>query len=197
MHPLRSAVALSLMGGLLLGCDDATHPTPAQSSLEQPGVSHARARSAAGGTERRVNMTDACDPTSFNAVLGPGTCTRNGGVRFTQFIELLRKHQTVGAWHFAPPRLRVKVGQTLLAVNRGGEVHTFTEVDEFGGGIVPDLNALSGNPTPAPECLTLEPDDFVPPGGTYTDEVEVEGVERYMCCIHPWMRTTVHARSTN
>jgi hypothetical protein len=70
----------------------------------------------------------------------------------------------------------VKVGQTLLAANRGGEVHTFTEVEKFGGGIVPDLNALSGNPTPAPECLTLAPDDFVPPGGTYTDEIDEKGV---------------------
>ena len=194
MHSIHSAIALSLLGGLLLGCDDITRPTPAKSLTEQAQAPHARASSAVGGAERRVDMTDACDPTSFNAMLGAGTCTRNGGVRFTQFIELLRQHQTVGAWHFAPPQLHVQVGQTLLAVNRGGEVHTFTEVEEFGGGIVPDLNVLSGNPTPAPECLALDPDDFVPPGGTYSDEVEEEGVERYQCCIHPWMHTTVHAR---
>jgi hypothetical protein len=35
---------------------------------------------------------------------------------------------------------------------------------------------------------------FVPPGGTYTDEVEEEGSELYQCCIHPWMRTVMTAR---
>jgi hypothetical protein len=112
---------------------------------------------------------------------------------FAKFLALLGRHHKVGAWHFAPPVLGVRVGQELLAVNRGGEAHTFTEVEEFGGGIVPELNNLSGEPVPAPECLSLEPGDFVPPGGTYSDEVE-EGSESYQCCIHPWMRTVVTAR---
>jgi hypothetical protein len=86
------------------------------------------------------------------------------------------------------------VGQELLAVNQGGEVHTFTEVEEFGGGIVPDLNALAGTPVPAPERLALATGDFVPPGGTFTDEVEEAGTELYECCIHPWMRAVVTAR---
>ena len=62
------------------------------------------------------------------------------------------------------------------------------------GGIVPLLNDLSGNPVPAPECLRLEADDFIPPSGTYTDTVETPGTELYQCCIHPWMRATVHVR---
>jgi hypothetical protein len=86
------------------------------------------------------------------------------------------------------------VGQTLLAVNQGGEVHTFTEVENFGGGIVLALNALSGNPVPAPECLNLVAGDFVAPGASYTDEVEEPGTEHYQCCIHPWMRLDLHAR---
>jgi plastocyanin len=139
-------------------------------------------------------MMDACDPASFNAVLGPGTCVRQGGVTFQNFLRLLGEHQSIGAWHNAPGSMNVRVGQTLLAVNQGGEVHTFTEVEEFGGGIVPDLNALSGNPVPAPECLALAGPDFVPPGGTRTHEVEEPGTARYECCIHPWMRTTVTAR---
>ena len=36
--------------------------------------------------------------------------------------------------------------------------------------------------------------DRIPPGGTYSDEVEETGTELYQCCIHPWMRTTVTAR---
>jgi plastocyanin len=142
-------------------------------------------------------MMDACDPQSFNAAIGPGSCIRQGGVDFAKFLTLLGQHHKVGALNFAPPTLNARVGQELLAVNHGGEVHTFTEVEEFGGGIVPDLNALSGEPVPAPECLSLEPGDFVPPGGTYTDEVEEveeEGTELYQCCIHPWMRAVVTAR---
>jgi plastocyanin len=139
-------------------------------------------------------MSDACEPESFNAALGPGSCVGNGGVRFAKFLQLLGRHQKAGAWHFAPSSLKVRVGQELLAVNRGGEEHTFTEVEEFGGGIVPDLNALAGEPVPAPECLALAPGDFVAPGGSTTDDVEEEGTELYQCCIHPWMRTVVAAR---
>lgn len=133
-------------------------------------------------------MMDACEPTSFNAAIGPGTCVREGGVRFGDFIRLLGRHQTVGSWHFAPATVNARVGQTLLAVNRGGEVHTFTEVEEFGGGIVPDLNNLSGNPVPAPECLALTPSDFIAPGGQTTHTFEPGEADKYQCCIHPWMR---------
>jgi plastocyanin len=85
-------------------------------------------------------------------------------------------------------------GSTLTAVNRGGEVHTFTEVEQFGGGIVPLLNDLSGNPTPAPECLALSPSDFVPPGAAFTVTESETGVKHYQCCIHAWMQTTVRVR---
>ena len=178
------AAAAACTSLLLNGCEDAGRPTA-------PGPLSA---AVAGRETRQVQMMDACDGESFNAALGAGTCARKGGVPFGQFLKLLGKHQTAGAWHFAPATLNVRVGQTLLAVNQGGEVHTFTEVEEFGGGIVPELNALSGNPVPAPECLALAPGDFVPPGGSHTDEVERPGTERYECCIHPWMRATVHAR---
>ncbi len=147
----------------------------------------------AGGLERIVKLFDACDPATFNAILGPGACTRNGGVTFQNFIDELTRTRSVGAWHFAPTVLTMKEGQALVALNTGGETHTFTEVEEFGGGIVPLLNQLSGNTEVAPECnpATLT---FIPPGGTYSDEVEETGTEHYQCCIHPWMRATVTAR---
>jgi hypothetical protein len=174
--------ALLLMT-LLFGCDDADHVTAPQ--LETQAI--------LGGEQRPVLMMDACEPESFNAAIGPGTCVRNGGMTFAKFLELLGKHQKVGSWTFAPSSLHARVGQVLLAVNRGGEAHTFTEVEAFGGGFLPDLNALSGTPVPAPECLSLGPGDFVPPGGTTSDEVE-GGTELYQCCIHPWMRTVVTGR---
>ena len=73
-------------------------------------------------------------------------------------------------------------------------MHTFTEVDEFGGGIVEMLNDLSGNPVPAPECLALGDNDFIPPGGRSPPEVEGPGVPHHQCCIHPWLRTDVTVR---
>jgi len=183
MSRFTSTSVATVISLLVLACTDATRSTAPQ--LDATVV---------GGEQRLVQMMDACDPESFNAALGPGSCTRSGGVRFTRFLDLLGAHHSVGAWHFSPPRLNARVGQELLAVNQGGEVHTFTEVEEFGGGVIADLNTLSGNPVPAPECLALDQDDFVPAGGTYTDEVEESGDERYQCCIHPWMRTTVTAR---
>ncbi|MGH7579665.1 MAG: hypothetical protein ACREM9_05795, partial [Gemmatimonadales bacterium] len=168
----RLFAALASLTLLLGGCDDAARTTAPQLEL----------KAIAGGEQRPVLMMDACEPESFNTAVGPGTCTREGGVTFGNFLTLLGRHQKVGAWVFAPSTLNVRVGQELLAVNRGGEVHTFTQVEEFGGGFIPDLNVLSGTPVPAPECLSLAPGDFVPPGGTFTEAAEAEGTELYQCC---------------
>ena len=188
MNRLRFSVVIALVPMLLGACDDAAHPT------DPSTVSQLASRNLVGGLERQVQMMDACEPESFNAAIGPETCTRQGGVTFANFLSLLGKHQKVGAWHFAPSTLNVRVGQELVAVNTGGEAHTFTEVAAFGGGIVPILNELSGTPVPAPECLALTPDDFVPPGGTHREVVDEAGTELYECCLHPWMRAVVTAR---
>jgi hypothetical protein len=145
----------------------------------------------ASSATHTVTMFDACDPETFNAAVGEGTCVRSGGVQFSRFLEELGRHGFVGAWRFAPSNVRMQVGQVLEAVNRGGEVHTFTEVEEFGGGIVPDLNQLSGQTTVAPECMQLQPDDFIAPGGSSSEEEDEAEVEKYQCCIHPWMRAEV------
>jgi plastocyanin len=185
MYRVLSAAALALTPLLLGGCDDAGRPMGPQ--LESTA--------ATAATRRLIQMMDACDPTSFNAAVGPGTCIRKGGLNFNRFVALLGAHHTVGAWHFAPSKIHARVGQDLVAVNKGGEVHTFTEVESFGGGVNSIINGLAGTPVPAPECLALAPGDFVPPGATFTDEVAEAGVEHYQCCIHPWMRATVIARN--
>ena len=168
-------------------------PSTVSSSSPAGGASTAATRAL---PDRIVTMMDACDPDTFNAPppagIGPGTCVRSGGVQFANFLEQLGKHGAAGAWHFAPPDTSAAVGQVFVAMNRGGETHTFTEVETFGGGIVPPLNDLSHNPVMARECGALEPDDFVPPGGSYREEpLEHAGTAKFQCCIHPWMRLEV------
>ena len=144
------------------------------------------------GSEMPARVVAGGSP--FNLAIGPGTCLRNAGVPFSTFVADLTRHQSVGAWHNAPSMMDAKVGETLVAVNRGGEVHTFTRVAHFGGGIVPFLNALAGTPDVAPECAAER--TLVPPGGTDTETLDHAGTIEFECCIHPWMRTTVRVRGS-
>jgi plastocyanin len=207
--PLRVLLVVT-SAALIAGCSgNGSSPTTNPSATINPvSPSAAAATSAAAqGTststaskikeqgERLVTMQDACDPQTFNAVIGPGTCVRAGGVTFDNFIAALTKHGSIGGWHFAPPNTHVQQGTTFLAINRGGEEHTFTEVAEFGGGIVSLLNDLAHTPVIAPECAALEEDDFVPAGGTYREEVDHTGTVKFQCCIHPWMRLEAQVSS--
>ena len=151
---------------------------------------------------RIIRMQDQCDPATFDAVFGDGTCvSSHQGVTFEHFINELTHTERAGGWMFSPRQVNITEGQQFQAQNNGGEVHTFTEVDEFGGGFIPELNDLSGNPVPAPECiaLTQKPgfpfiDDMIPAGGKSEAEDEEPGTHHYQCCIHPWMRTNVTVR---
>jgi hypothetical protein len=199
--PLPALIA-GLATAFVLGCSDSTRlPASPSTGASSSGtyatsagsaLTQATALGAGGRAQRVVDLFDACDPESFNAALGAGTCVRNGGVMFANFLELLSRHHSVGAWHFTPPQAHMGVGDVLLAVNHGGETHTFTEVEEFGGGIVADLNERMGLSAVAPECTALAPSDFIPAGGSSAETEDEEGVEKYQCCIHPWMRAEVH-----
>jgi plastocyanin len=145
---------------------------------------------------RNVQVLDACDPATFNAAIGPGTCTRpGGGVPFAEFIGQLQTQGEAPAWRFSPTQLGLAPGGTLLATNRGGEDHTFTEVAAFGGGCVAPLNAILGL-TPVPECSVpgLFGSTLVEEGATLDVSNLSPGVHRFECLIHPWMRTTVVVR---
>jgi plastocyanin len=150
--------------------------------------------SSAASATRQVQVLDDCEPASFNAAIGPGTCVKDGTTTFQEFIAQLLAQGRAPAWRFAPAQLSLDPGGTLAAQNRGGEDHTFTEVANFGGGCIQALNDLLGL-TPVPECAGFPGGAFaateVEPGATVTTAPLPPGVHRYECLIHPWMRTTV------
>ena len=149
--------------------------------------------------DKKIRMLDDCEPTSFNAVLGDGACVGNGNTTFDEFIAELAATQDAHEWRNQPSQMKLNIGRPTIIENVGGEVHTFTPVAAFGGGFVDELNGISGNPVPAPECLNFGSMIFIPPGGTEegptagTSELPV-GISRFQCCIHPWMRTVIEVR---
>lgn len=170
MYRTLSSIGIALATIVVAGCGDST----------------------SANANAHVSMQDQCDPTSFNAALGAGACSKQGSMTFAQFNSELNATQRVAAWQFVPPNLTIRVGQSITATNDGGEVHTFTSVAQFGGGIVPSLNQASGNTVEAPECKQLTAVDMVASGTTFMGDVETTaGTEHYQCCIHPWMRATV------
>ena len=142
---------------------------------------------------------DACDPASFNAQFGDGTCVKEGHVTLENFIGQLQTTHVAKGWSLTPDELTARLGVDILGNNIGGETHTFTPVKAFGGGFFEPLNVLTDNLVPAPECLTLDPDeDLVKAGDKYLIEkeelaevVDASGIARVQCCIHPWMRATI------
>ena len=153
-----------------------------------------------------VRIQGPCDPATFNAAVGPGTCVGDGTITFAHFIAELTTAQKVGAWHFDPAAGTMDLGTVLSLENRSGETHTFTKVKNFGGGFVAPLNALSGNPVPAPECAIATIGGLIPkppsPSNIFVEAGETEAgptaggsimpsgtTTKFQCCIHPWMRT--------
>lgn len=144
---------------------------------------------AAGG--EKVAMVDNCDP---NADWGPGGCLIDeGSVTRAEFMTFLASPLSpttvVGhpSWRMDPGYLTVEVGEKVKLRNLGGRNHTFTRVAQFGGGTVPQLRV---GLTPADECPAAV---IVGPGGR--SEVQesdlVLGDNRFMCCIHSWMRAVI------
>lgn len=180
-------VLLATIAIVVAGCSDASMPT-------KPGIaapSTLRADRGSNDRTKTVKLMDECDPTSFDANVGPGACLRNGGMKFDQFVSTLTRLQSVPAWKMAPDNVNIRVGDVLASLNAGGEMHSFTEVEEFGGGVVDFLNALSGNTKVAPECKDPGLKLLAPGQGT-SEVADEAGDEKYQCCIHPWMRAVVH-----
>ena len=163
---------------------------------------------------RDFRIRDDCDPTTFNAAFGNGTCAVgfDGETTVDEFLEELGDDQEVGAWRFNPDEVTLDRGERTIMESRGGELHTFTKVARFGGGIVPGLNELSGTTEFATECGTPGEGDnlgvlAVPSptnlwvfagdrsAGPRAGSTELpRGTTRWQCCIHPWMRSTIKVR---
>jgi hypothetical protein len=145
--------------------------------------------------DKKIRLLDDCEPTTFNAVLGDGACVGNGHTTFDEFIAELAATQDAHKWRNQPSNMHLNVGRETLIENRGGETHTFTPVAEFGGGFIPGLNGISGNPVPAPECLNLGQITFIPAGAVAAGPTAgldlAVGTHKFQCCIHPWMRTVI------
>lgn len=130
----------------------------------------------------------------------PGFRSYGGNVTVGEFFALLTSPLAVGhvfghpSWRNEPSYVTIAAGQTVRVTNSGGRVHTFTEVEHFGGGFVPLLNE---DMDPAPECGA----DFVPNpnvvfvGVGQTQALSLEaGLHTFQCCIHPWMRGAVRVQ---
>jgi len=150
----------------------------------------------------KVAIVDNCDPVTFNASIGPGTCAmtpHRHDTTFAEFAGLLFSPLAANiighpAWNFSPGYISTLGGQTVRITNAGGEAHTFTEVAAFGGGFVPFLNGVGGPAgtvplVQAPACLGTP--EVVAPGGTVQIKGLSPGVHKFQCCIHPWMRAVV------
>jgi hypothetical protein len=156
---------------------------------------------------RTISMRDECDQATFDAAIGPGTCVGDGDVTFGEFLDALADggHEK---WRFNNSVTEADVA--VNSNNRGGEVHSFTPVERFGGGFIPLLNM---GQAPVPECVARDangnpiPDGegnfvpgaaaiatFVPPGRNGATMPLKRGTNRFMCCIHPWMQSTVTRR---
>jgi plastocyanin len=148
------------------------------------------------GVVKQVVVLDECEQTSFNATFGDGICINvvtTQGVPLPEFLGALPAGHP--QWLFYPATLSIKRGDTVRAVNQGGEVHTFTEVKEFGGGFLPPLNDPP-NSAAVPECAVGYANISVAStrviqGSSLSVTGLRKGVHHFQCCIHPWMRMDI------
>ena len=145
----------------------------------------------------QIVALDECDPSTFNAALGPDFCKNVTLGAFTTLSSLFAKAADGNpdpGWDFEPDALRIKEGTNLSVVDQGGEPHTFTEVARFGGGFIPGLNA-PGEDT-VPECAggfgnVAVARTRILQGSTLQVNNLSKGEHYFQCCIHPWMRVRV------
>ena len=166
------------------------------------GAPHARAQGNGNSPAiAQVVALDECDPTTFNAALGPDFC-KNITLGYSTTLSDLLASAEAGTpnpgWDFEPDTLSINQGTTLSVVDQGGEPHTFTEVKAFGNGFLPPLNP-GGATTVIPECTGGFSNIAVARTrilqGSHLDITGLsKGKHLFECCIHPWMRFEVDVK---
>ena len=143
----------------------------------------------------RVVIRDDCDPSDPGWAPSGGCHRKQGDVNFAEFnFELSSplSAAVVGhqAWRMDPSYLEIEPGDRVHLTNRGGRTHTFTEVQSFGGGKIPNP-ALNKGLLMAPECpVSID----IPAGGKAELSGLAEGDHHFQCCIHPWMRAIIKVK---
>jgi plastocyanin len=148
----------------------------------------------------QIVALDECDPATFNSALGADFC-RNVAIGASTKLSDLFAKATAGTpdpgWDFEPDTIEIRKGTPLSVVDQGGEPHTFTEVDRFGGGFIAGLNA-PGEDT-VPECaggfsnLAVARTRILQGSEIKVADLS-RGKHRFQCCIHPWMRVEVEVK---
>ena len=150
---------------------------------------------------RRIALVDDCDPDDPAWSPTGGCLLADGDVTAAEFNTFLRSPlydnqpppgDGIGSflvghpsWRNDPSHVVIDAGKEIQIRNVGGRTHSFTAVANFGGGVVPPLNVGT---QPAPECAGLVP---LAPGDEARMTATGEGIQRFQCCFHPWMRATV------
>jgi len=179
---------LAALAILLPACTDGPEqlgPEPAPEQL----VSMAQG----GEPGRRIFLRDQCGGATWAPF---GGCFIDGAVERPQWLERVLATGSHPLWAISPLQTSVQEGTTLEVVNVGGRPHSLTRVANFGGGALPLLNTREDTAIPAPECLQ----DFVAipgAGGSLLHTFTGTGAQRYQCCFHPWMRTTINVMTAH
>ena len=177
--------------------------TNALAQTKTKAVAKAESTDSAPATPAQVVVLDECDPTTFNAALGPNFChnVALAPLGFATTLSDLFAKAAAGTpdpnWGFEPDQMTVKKGTPVVAVDQGGEPHTFTEVAEFGGGFIPGLN--KPGETPVPECEggfsnVAVARTRILQGSQLQVSNLAKGKHLFQCCIHPWMRMEVDVK---
>jgi plastocyanin len=153
------------------------------------------------GKQAQIVAVDECDPETFNKpeAAGADFCKNvalGAQVTFDKLFTDAMNGTPNPAWDFEPDELTIHKGTTLSVTDQGGEPHTFTEVQQFGGGFIDGLN---GGEATAPECqggfgnLAVARTRILQ--GSRLDVAGLaKGRHFFQCCIHPWMRVTVDVK---
>jgi len=190
---------------LLAGCVISIGAT--RTSAEEGGNQR---RDVGGAPLAQVVALDECDPNTFDMPVDKGGLGRRGtgfchevalsafgyATTLGELIDKAKAGTPDPGWDFEPDHLTIEKGTILEVVDQGGEPHTFTEVAQFGGGFVHDLN--HGEPT-VPECdggfsnLAVARTRILQ--GSHLDFTNLsKGKHLFQCCIHPWMRMEVDVK---